>query len=480
MEGKKISIGIVAAEFNYDVTYAMVELAKEHAKFLNAEIVEVMKVPGTYDIPFGVKILLSKKNIDCIVTLGAVIEGQTEHDDIITQQASRKIMDLSLEFNKPVALGISGPGMSRLEAHERVDYAKRAVEAVVKMCKIKFAGEESEEAKTKEKIEESGKEADKEKAEGGMTAEEKAEGWMTAEEFMDKLRKGKGKKRVGRPKKAREVEKSEKGKRKEKAPAGVKEKVKQTNEVIKEKIPKTEIPKEDVKEEKAKGKIIKGINNKRKEKIIEELKQKGKITTAEVMKMFKVTRKAVSIPIKQLLKERQITKIGEHPKTYYVLAGVKEEIKQTNEIVKEEIPKEEGKARILKKPKETKVEIKTKEGTKQTGDIPKTEIPKTEIPKTEIPKEEGKGKTGMPKKQKEIKTGTESEAKKEKEIKKIKKEEKEKIIEELKQKGKITTGYVMKMFNVAKSTAWIAMNELLKEGWIVRKGKKNETYYILA
>jgi len=38
----------------------------------------------------------------------------------------------------------------------------------------------------------------------------------------------------------------------------------------------------------------------------------------------------------------------------------------------------------------------------------------------------------------------------------------------------------MKMFNVAKSTAWIAMNELLKEGWIVRKGKKNETYYILA
>ncbi|PKP57558.1 MAG: 6,7-dimethyl-8-ribityllumazine synthase, partial [Candidatus Altiarchaeales archaeon HGW-Altiarchaeales-1] len=136
MENKKINIGIVAAEFNYDVTYAMVELAKEHAKFLNAEVAEVMKVPGTYDIPFGVKILLSKKNIDCIVTLGAVIEGQTDHDDVIAQQASRKIMDLGLEFNKPVALGISGPGMSRLEAHERVDYAKRAVEAAVKMCRI--------------------------------------------------------------------------------------------------------------------------------------------------------------------------------------------------------------------------------------------------------------------------------------------------------------------------------------------------------
>lgn len=132
-----IRIGIVAAEFNYDVTFAMVELAKEHAKFLDAEIVEIIKVPGTFDIPLGVKMLLQREDIDGVATLGAVIEGQTEHDVVIAQQASRKIMDLSIEYNKPVALGISGPGMSRLEAHERVDYAKRAIEAVVKMCKIK-------------------------------------------------------------------------------------------------------------------------------------------------------------------------------------------------------------------------------------------------------------------------------------------------------------------------------------------------------
>jgi 6,7-dimethyl-8-ribityllumazine synthase len=51
------------------------------------------------------------------------------------QHASRKIADLSLEYGKPVSLGISGPGMSRIEAHARVKYAKRAVEAVVKMIK---------------------------------------------------------------------------------------------------------------------------------------------------------------------------------------------------------------------------------------------------------------------------------------------------------------------------------------------------------
>jgi len=128
----KIRLGIVAAEFNYDITSSMVELAREHAKFLGAEVTQVVTVPGVFDMPLIVKKLLEKKTVDAVVTLGAVIEGQTEHDEIVIQHASRKMTDLSLEYDKPVALGVSGPGMSRLEAHKRVEYAKRAVEAAVK------------------------------------------------------------------------------------------------------------------------------------------------------------------------------------------------------------------------------------------------------------------------------------------------------------------------------------------------------------
>jgi 6,7-dimethyl-8-ribityllumazine synthase len=50
-------------------------------------------------------------------------------------QATRKITDLALEYDKPIALGIAGPGMTRMEAMERIDYAKRAVEAAVKMVR---------------------------------------------------------------------------------------------------------------------------------------------------------------------------------------------------------------------------------------------------------------------------------------------------------------------------------------------------------
>lgn len=130
---EKMNIGIVVSEFNYDITMMMLERAKEHAQFLGAEITKVVKVPGVFDMGLAIKKLVKSNDIDGVVALGAVIEGETEHDDIVMQHASRKIADLSLEYEKPIGLGITGPGMSRLQAEERIDRAKDAVEAVVKV-----------------------------------------------------------------------------------------------------------------------------------------------------------------------------------------------------------------------------------------------------------------------------------------------------------------------------------------------------------
>ena len=130
---EKIMIGAVVSEFNYDITMMMLERAKEHAQFLGAEIIKIVKVPGVFDAGLAIKKLLEKKEIDAVVAIGAVIEGETEHDDIVIQQASRKIADLAIDYGKPVGLGISGPGMSRLQAQARIERAKGAVEAVVKL-----------------------------------------------------------------------------------------------------------------------------------------------------------------------------------------------------------------------------------------------------------------------------------------------------------------------------------------------------------
>jgi len=129
----KIRLGAVVSEFNYDITMMMLERAKEHAQFLGAEITQIVKVPGVFDMGLPIKMMLKKKDIDGVVALGAVIEGETEHDDVVIQHAARKIIDLSIEYDKPVGLGITGPGMSRLQAQDRIDRAKAAVEAVVKL-----------------------------------------------------------------------------------------------------------------------------------------------------------------------------------------------------------------------------------------------------------------------------------------------------------------------------------------------------------
>ena len=130
---EKIRIGAVVSEYNFDITMMMLERAKEHAQFLGADITHIVKVPGVFDMPLPVKVLVERKDVDGVIVLGAAIEGETKHDEIVIQHATRKIADLSVEYKKPIGLGITGPGMSRLQAQDRIDNAKSAVEAVVKL-----------------------------------------------------------------------------------------------------------------------------------------------------------------------------------------------------------------------------------------------------------------------------------------------------------------------------------------------------------
>ena len=132
---EEIRIGIVVSEFNYDITMMMLERAKEHAEFLGAKVEKIIKVPGVLDMPIAAKKLMQDMNIDGVVALGAVIEGETEHDEVVMQHAARKLIDLAIQYDKPLGFGITGPGMSRLQAEERIDRAKQAVEAVVKLYK---------------------------------------------------------------------------------------------------------------------------------------------------------------------------------------------------------------------------------------------------------------------------------------------------------------------------------------------------------
>ncbi|MGB8934664.1 MAG: 6,7-dimethyl-8-ribityllumazine synthase [Candidatus Nitrosopolaris sp.] len=131
----KIRIGVVVSEFNREITFPMLDNAKKQAKKMNAIISYVCYVPGSYDMPVIVQELLKKKDVDAAITLGAVIKGETTHDEIVAENAARLIADLSIKHSKPVALGITGPNMTFRQAKDRSEIVPmRAVISAVNMA----------------------------------------------------------------------------------------------------------------------------------------------------------------------------------------------------------------------------------------------------------------------------------------------------------------------------------------------------------
>ena len=129
-----MNIAIVVAEFNSEITFKMLDLALERAKALKMNVKYTNKVPGVFDMPLLIDILLQKKDVDAVVTLGAVIKGQTKHDELISHVTAKALADLSIKYQKPVTLGITGPGMSDRQAHQRIrPVAERAIEAAKRL-----------------------------------------------------------------------------------------------------------------------------------------------------------------------------------------------------------------------------------------------------------------------------------------------------------------------------------------------------------
>lgn len=129
-------IGMVVSTFNFEITGEMSKRSQERAKEVGAKIVKVVEVPGTFEIPLAVKELLESKEIQGVVTLGTVIKGGTDHDNVVAHAVARKLLDLSIEYNKPVSLGISGPNITWQQSEKRIEeYAIRAVDSVVKVLR---------------------------------------------------------------------------------------------------------------------------------------------------------------------------------------------------------------------------------------------------------------------------------------------------------------------------------------------------------
>lgn len=133
---RKTRLAFIVAEFNTEITGRMRKKAAEVAKREGVDA-EFASVPGVFDMPLVAMKKLMDKRVDGVVALGAVIKGETAHDEVIAKDVARRLGDLSLEFRKPVALGIIGHGVAWEAAEARAEeYAERAALAALKVLRV--------------------------------------------------------------------------------------------------------------------------------------------------------------------------------------------------------------------------------------------------------------------------------------------------------------------------------------------------------
>ena len=122
MKGK---IAIVCGSFHQSEVQRMLEWATDEATKCDLAVEEVVWVPGAMEVPLALDRLLSRENIEGAACLGIIEKGQTQHGLVMGQAVIKSIIELQIVHEKPIGLGIIGPGAEpehiepRLEPHAR-------------------------------------------------------------------------------------------------------------------------------------------------------------------------------------------------------------------------------------------------------------------------------------------------------------------------------------------------------------------------
>lgn len=128
------NIAIVLGSFHKDLVTQMLGEAKKTAEGLGLNVVKEVWVPGSVEKPLAIQQLLKQDGIDGVVVLGIIERGGTKHGMVMGQSLMHFVMQLSLDYSKPIGLGVLGPEIEPDQIEPRVlPYAKKAVVAVADM-----------------------------------------------------------------------------------------------------------------------------------------------------------------------------------------------------------------------------------------------------------------------------------------------------------------------------------------------------------
>lgn len=129
-----MNLGIVCGAFHREQVERMLEYAHDEAEAKNWDVIEVAWVPGSMEAPLALDRMLLREDVDGAVVLGIIERGETDHGLVMGQSVTRAVIDLQITHNKPIGLGIIGPGAEPEHIEPRLEpHARAAVGAVAAM-----------------------------------------------------------------------------------------------------------------------------------------------------------------------------------------------------------------------------------------------------------------------------------------------------------------------------------------------------------
>lgn len=101
--GPKVKICIIASKYNEEFTDALVEnTLVEINELVPQARVDLIRVPGAFEIPVAVASVMERDNPICVIALGLIIRGATQHGDLVARAVTDALMRLSVEAKRPI------------------------------------------------------------------------------------------------------------------------------------------------------------------------------------------------------------------------------------------------------------------------------------------------------------------------------------------------------------------------------------------
>jgi len=105
---ENMRFGVIVSEWNHEITSRLLEGAVSTLKKYGAAENDIIinHVPGSFELPLGAQFIAEYDDVDAVICLGCVIQGETPHFTYICQGVTQGIMQLNLEYNIPFIFGV--------------------------------------------------------------------------------------------------------------------------------------------------------------------------------------------------------------------------------------------------------------------------------------------------------------------------------------------------------------------------------------